>query len=202
LHEKAERHRAAIAMLERKIISGDCRDKIVAALQKQRAGLAHVEEKMLRRDEDPAAVNMPAEGWRLIARRQFQVNGQVVPVGAEVPVSALEGRNLAALLSGHFVSWQPPGNKPLAKARVLPAPKPEPPRPAVELIDDPDPVASWRRSLESMTAKCGGNAALAKDLLLANRTAQELYKLACRSWADAEAKKRNTTSVSPSLGGF
>jgi hypothetical protein len=158
---------------------------------------------MLRKhNSDFSPVPAGAPGLVLVARRQFTAGGTIFPVGSEVPVAAL-GKNFAAMLASHYVAYQPPGDKPLAKRRAAPPPVPPQKNPPVVVVSDLDgPLANWRATLRGMVEKCGGDSARAKDLLMANRAASELHAVAVRSWCDGEARRLNVVSVSPSLAGI
>lgn len=151
------------------------------------------------RKHEMVPVTLPAAGLELRVCRQFQNGTHVFPVGSVIIDVGALGKNYTTLLAGHFLDWKPSDGKPPAQARTSPAPKAEPVRPAVALIDDPDPVRAWKLSVQSMTEKCGNNAALARDLLLAHREGSALYLRAQKIWCDSEAKRRGVVSVSPGI---
>jgi hypothetical protein len=156
-------------------------------------------EAMRAARDEMVPVTLPGPGLQLTVRRQFTAGSVVYPAGSIISDIRVLGPGYSALMSGHYLEWRPGNSKPVAKARALPPPTPEKPRPAVEIIADPDPVASWHRSLESMTEKCDGNAARAKDMLLAHREGSALYLRAQKVWCDGEAKRRGVVSVSPAI---
>lgn len=168
-----------------------------AARRAWRQLLKEQRREAMRRNDTPAAV--PAAGWELLVKRQFTSNNKTYPVGCRIAPEIL-GRNLQAFLNSHFVEFSPPGaTKPSARPRTLPPPAPPETPPAVEIVDDPDPVASWRRSLDHMTAKCSGNAARAKDMLLGTREGSARYLLAVRVDTERRAREAGVVSVSPVL---
>jgi hypothetical protein len=101
-----------------------------------------------------------------------------------------------ALLGSGYVAWAPPGSA-RTQPRDLPTPGAPKPKPVVQIVEDRDPVTSWKLTKEAMTRLCDGNAAQAEDLLMMNPAARDLYRLAVKLACAAEAKRRNLISVSP-----
>jgi len=168
--------------------------------ERARRRFTKIEDETMRRHDDSPVAVPPGAGWRLVAKRRFQTATQIFDVGCAVEVAQL-GKNFAALLGSHFVGWVPPSTLITVKAKPLPAPPaPAKGNPPVEIVHDADVVASWRKTVSLMTDRCGGNAARARDLLLANPVASEIYLRATRVWCVAEAKRQGVVSVSPSPG--
>jgi hypothetical protein len=166
-------------------------------MTKTKAKARNMESETMRRHDETVVATLPRAGLELTVRRTFVAGNVRYPVGSIVKDISVLGRGYASLMAGHFLEWRPGDGKAVAKAHTLPAPAPEKPRPAVEIIDDPDPVASWRRTVALMTERCDGNQARAKDLLLAHREGSALFLRATKIWTDSEAKRRNVVSVSP-----
>lgn len=175
--------------------------RVAEQLANREISVEEAQETMRKHGHEDSPIAAPGAGWRLVAKRQIQTTGKIYPVGAEVPVAAL-GKNYAALLSSHFVGWVPGGTEITVKARKLPPPPARPKgNPAVQIVDVPnDPVASWKQTLQRMTALCDGDAGRADCLLMANEVASELFRRATRLWCIAEAKRQGVQSVSPSPG--
>jgi acetoacetate decarboxylase len=153
------------------------------------------QENEMQRMNEPVSIAPPSPNWQLVAKRQVTAGGKAYPCGAIVPVDAL-GRNLQAMLDARFLVWSPPSNQPRAAARELPTQPKAKPHPRVEIMGDGiDAVADWKLTKQRMTERCGGNSALALDLLMSDVRARELFKIATRIATAAEAKKRKMISV-------
>jgi hypothetical protein len=145
---------------------------------------------------EPVSATQP-KGMVLLAHREITVGAMKYPRGSIVPPEALN--NLQALLDGRFLVWAvKPHNAP--QPRELPPAPPPPTRPAViELVlKSDDPVENWFASKKHMTAKCGGDAVMASDLLRSIPGGAQLFKDATRVACAAEARRRKVVSVSPS----
>jgi hypothetical protein len=143
------------------------------------------EDGGMRKNDEPVQTMVPpGENWRLIARRRFTAVNAVYDVGAIVEPAAL-GRNFRYFLSNHFCEWMPPNPANGTRGpRELPPPGPPPKeRPAIEIIEGDDPVESWKRTLETHGRKLG-DYGVARDLLLSNPAASEIYGRAVRSWCE------------------
>jgi hypothetical protein len=151
----------------------------------------------MRNDEASVSIVPPQKNWRLQVCRRIQTNGKVYNVGCAIEPEAL-GRNFRALMDNRSVRWVPPDTVITATPQQLPEPTREPPRPVVEIITvENDAVASWKKTYAAMIKKCGNNPALARDILMGDRTAAALYQDAMRV-AYSNAKRRYGASVSVS----
>jgi hypothetical protein len=144
----------------------------------------------------------PAAGWQLITRRTLTLGDRTFPAGSKLePTEA--GANLRSLLSSGSVWWAPPGTPIAAKSSPLPEPPKPAPKPAVEIVGDPDdPVSSYRKSLELLIERCDGDAARGNDLMMASKDGRDLYVRAVKVACAKEAQKRGKVSISPSLIGM
>jgi hypothetical protein len=147
------------------------------------------ENDMRRMNEPAGSVAPPAPNWVLVCRRQFQAGGNLYPVGSVVDVADL-GRNYRSLLSSGYCEWQPPRALSVKARPLPPAQAAAPPNPTVEIVHDADDVVlSWRRTLDAMTERCGGNRARAEDLLLLDNAGSELFRRATRVRAERENRR-------------
>jgi hypothetical protein len=163
--------------------------------------LTTTEQEMNRRNEAPMAAP-PSPGWRLIAKRRFQNATHVFDAGCSVEPAQL-GKNFASMLTGHYVAWVPPNDATFKAPRDLPPPAPpQKPNPKVEIVHHDDVLESWRRTWRAMAEKCGGDAARAKDLLMAHDRGSELFRRATAVWVDREAARLGQISVSAPMGAF
>jgi len=137
--------------------------------------------------DEAVTVTPPNDSWRLVVRRAFTDGLVRYDVGCTVPVEAFaKMRNHQRLLDGHYVQWTPPSDaKPRAPRAVAPAAPA--PKPALEIVDDPDVVKSWRLTLAAAVLKVG-NAQRAQDLIVDTVPGgADLYRLAARVWAARSA---------------
>src|SRR5262249_48497624 len=112
----------------------------------------------------------PAEGWLLRCfGAPLTIDGNMYPHSAIVPLSVLEGRNANLLLRQGRLRWGPPSTAASPKPKQLEAPGSAKPHQQVVLIgaDDLDAVAAWKRTLDHMAAKYGGDYATAADRIRA-----------------------------------
>lgn len=163
---------------------------------------ADEEAERKEREMSEAVLCPPHQGWRLIARRQFKTSTRLYRVGSTVDVADISTSNYRAFFSTHagvpFVEWRPPSNTPSVVQPVDIGPQePIKPRPKIELILGDDPLDSWRKTKARMIELCDGNAGLAEDILMADRTARELYRDAVRVGTNQVAQKRGVVSVGP-----
>ena len=135
-------------------------------------------------------VKSPAPDWVLVVRREWCSSELRFPVGSICTIEQLAAAsNFAALLDGHFVSWQPPSNRPRPQPVKRAPPAPPAARPKVEIIADPDPVQSRRLSIARIAKALGGDWTLATDIFLANPEGARLDSLARRVFAERESKR-------------
>jgi hypothetical protein len=149
------------------------------------------------------AIASPFKNGLLITRRTLTLGNKVYPPGSSIPPT-LAGRNLRILLNTGAVWWAPCGtNVTASKPATLPEPpKPQPKREIefVEVFDDPE--ASYRKTLELETAKCGGSRTTASDRLMADPRGRALYLQATKIACAKESRRRGKVSISPSLIGL
>jgi hypothetical protein len=150
-------------------------------------------EKIMRHDV-PATV--PGPGLQLVVRRQFTSGNRVYPVGSIITDVTVLGRNYPTLMSSHYLEWGLPPASP-ARPYDRAVPQPQKTNPAIEIVDDPDPVASWRKTLALTAARLDGDWGKARDLILADRAGADLFRMATRLHTASQARKRGLISVSP-----
>jgi hypothetical protein len=181
------------ALASEKDFSRQCR--LLLSRKRSRSALRKVEAKMQRLNEAGAIAAPPIAGWVLIAWRQISAGGIVYPCGSEVPAEAL-GRNLSALLSAHYCEWRPARSEVTAKPRTLPPPAPlQKPNPPAALVDDADPVVSWRKSVAAMATQLDDDHARARDLLLRDARGSELYTRAQRVLGERAERSRQPMEI-------
>jgi hypothetical protein len=173
---------------------------------KRRAYRARLRRKIANARERDAMINNqttpPDKGWFLLTKRTLTLGDQVFPPGAKVSAADC-GLNLHKLLETGAVRWAAPGTPVAAKSSPLPKPPKPAPKPEVEIVGDPDdPVSSYRKSLELLVERCGGDAALANDRMMASKDGRDLYLRAVKIACSKEAQKRGKVSISPSLIGM
>ena len=165
---------------------------------RKRLGVAETEKTDMR--NEALAIVPPASGWRLIARRKIPERTKSLRRRQRSrcsrpwrKLSQLRERKAALrrIDSARCAARQSSAVAAAAASEVTSA---------VEIIDDNDVVASWRKTLARMTELCDGNRGLADDLLMANRESAALYRRAVATACQREAQ-RVSHSVSPtSLG--
>lgn len=156
-----------------------------------------LEAEMRKMMDDPVSAAGP--GLQLVVRRQFVAGNICYPVGSVVTDVRVLGPGYSALMAGHYLEWKP-SDRPPAQARPLPpASPPQKPNPKIEIVDDADVVASWRKTLALTAERLDGDFGRARDLLMAHRDASALFLRATKIWTDAEAKRRGVVSVSPEI---
>lgn len=147
----------------------------------------------MRRFDEPATAPAAA-GFRVVR----QINGidKRWPVGSTIPAADFyKFRNHNTLISSHYVVVA--DGLGVAKPHDLPPAQPEPPRPAVEIIDDPDIVVSARKTKAHMTKLCGSEK-LAADLIAHDPVARERHMRAVKVNTERERRRKKLISLSPS----
>ena len=156
------------------------------------------EDESMRRQDEMVVATLPGPGLQLVVRRQFQNGRHVFPVGSIIADVTTLGKNYTTLLAGHFLEWRPSDAKPPAQARALPPPPAPPkPNPRVEIVEDPDVVTSWRKTLALTAERCGDDFGKARDLLAAHREGSALFLRATKVWCEQTAQARGVVSVAP-----
>jgi hypothetical protein len=122
--------------------------------------------------------NRGPRGWPLVSKARLQVGDLIYNRGSELPVDQLDDEAIQRLVP-NFADWLPPSDgrpkpQPVAKAAT---PKP---RPAVQLVEDRDPVTAWQLTVEANTRAMDGNKALAIDALMSDLKGRNLYLLASK----------------------
>jgi hypothetical protein len=133
----------------------------------------------------------------LIARRSMNLSGRRFPVGSILPVDEIGAKQLEAMVNAKAAVWQPRTRKHYPEAYALDAPQAAKPRPAVQLVDGPDVVDSWRETEDLMTRLCGGDRLMARDVLFGDAAARDLYKRATTEQCRRIAKRLGRPSVDP-----
>lgn|SRR5262249_49852071 len=139
-----------------------------------------------------------ARSQALVARRSLTVDGKRYPRGSALPSHRISAKALQAMLDSRAAVWEP-----VHHGRAYPQPidlpkadKPKP-QPAVQIVEDRDPVTSWVLTYEAMTRVCDGDAATARDLLYGVPEARALFLQATKELCHRLAKRWGTWSVSP-----
>lgn len=128
----------------------------------------------MRRFDEVAATALPAGGGFVVKR---QINGvdKVWPVGSTIPSAEFyRMRNHAALLSSHYVAFTD-GASSVVQARPLPAPDKPQVNAKVEIVHHSDVIESFRQTYRDAISRFGGDAARARDALLADPATRDLY---------------------------
>lgn len=197
LRHLIERHDAALA--------SDITDARREDLAARRAITAEIlngllEDGKMRRHDEPPAAAPPSADWKLICRRQIRTADKIYNCGCEVPLEAC-GRNLAALLNARAVAWVKPGTPISAKPIDLPPPPPpQKQNPKIEIVDDVDVVASWKKTLALTAQRLDEDFGKARDLLMKDEKASELFRRATRVFCETEAKRQGVISVAAPQG--
>lgn len=181
-YERERRKRAAIAKAKRRILGRK-------PIGSRPATQFQQEEKPMQSTTVP-----PHAGWQLVVRRQITCAGRVYPVNSIAPATM---RNVQRMIDARFLMWSPPSDD-RAVPYDLPPPAAARPRPdVIEIVPDRDPVTSFKKTRAKLVEACGGDVAVAMDLIAANPEAAALQKRATHEACAREAKRRGVVSVSP-----
>jgi len=167
----------------------------VCELEAELSILKNVEGKLMNRNQRAAALEPidttpPGQDFWLRVRRQFTAGGKIYDPGNRVEPVTL-GANLKVFISSQICEWTAPNIRPTGAPRDVPPPAPPIPNPPVTIIDDPDVVESWRKSLRAMTEAFNGDHGRARDSLLHSDAGGELYRRAAKVLADRESREKN-----------
>lgn len=148
-------------------------------------------QRRLAASADTPSISAPHPDWHLVACKRFTSGGKIYDAGCAATIEAL-GVNYQSLIAGGYCRWMPPTVKARSTPRDVPAPAPTPENPKVEIVADPDPVVSWKKSLAAMAEKYAGDWGRAKNALETDRAGAELFKLATRVLAEKNAREQRT----------
>ena len=142
---------------------------------------------------------MEIDGQVLVALRPMIIGQHRYGAGSLLPPNQIPERTLRAMVDGRPAGarWQVKDPTRFYPSPVaLPKAAPPPPRPAaIEIVDDGDVVVSWRKTLALTAERCGGDVAVARDLLAADRAGTELFLRASRVHQHRERQRLRTFSL-------
>jgi hypothetical protein len=136
----------------------------------------------------------------LVAKRTLNIGSKRYPVGSILNPNEIPPRNLAALIDGRGAAWaQKQTHRHYPEPIDLPKPEAPLPNPKPEIVHDNDVTDSWRFTENEMTKACGGNRALARDILFSDANCRDLYKRATVEQTKRVAARLGVPSVSPDI---
>jgi hypothetical protein len=134
----------------------------------------------------------------LIAKRSLNIGEKRYPVGSILNPKDISQKTLGALIDSRgamWAQWQKGRHYP--EPVDIPKSAAPPANPPVQIVYDPNVLESWILTRDAMVRLCGGNRALAQDVLMANVGARDLFRQAQIEGCRKEAKRQGRPSVSP-----